>query len=161
MVELSTLSNDGMEKVNINKLKEYRHNNTPVVVMTNVVIVQKKSKSKWDSHHNANRNAKPKRLPWKNSKPRPNKPSSQLWTNNDYTDEIEWLPSGEPRFKENMPRKCRINSRKRCYNYSRTTEQLYFHKYVPTSIITTSVGRKYQGNMVVAKKKSEEKLFNA
>jgi hypothetical protein len=92
--------------------------------------------------------------------PRPNKPSSLLWNNNDCTDEIKWLPSGEPRFKENMPRKCRIKSRKRCYNKSRTTKRLYSHKYVPTTIITSSVGRKYQGNMVVEEKKSEEKLFN-
>jgi hypothetical protein len=45
MVELSTLSNNDMEKVNINKLKEYWHNNTLLVIMTNVVVVQKKSKS--------------------------------------------------------------------------------------------------------------------
>jgi hypothetical protein len=99
-------------------------------------------------------------LPWIDSKPRPNEPSSLLWTNNDYTDEIEWLPSGEPRYKENMLRKCRINSRKRHYKKSRNIEQLYSHKYVPTTTIITSVGRKYQGNMVIVKNKSEEKLFN-
>ncbi len=70
------------------------------------------------------------------------------------------MPSGGPRFEENMPRKCRINSRKRCYNKSRTIEQLYFHKYMPTTIITISVGRKYQGNTVAIEKKSKEKLFN-
>jgi len=59
-----------------------------------------------------------------------------------------------------MPRKCRIKSRKRRYNKSRTIKQLYYHKYVPVTIITTSVGRKYQGNMVVEEKKSEEKFFN-
>jgi hypothetical protein len=58
------------------------------------------------------------------------------------TNEIEWLLSGEPRFKENMQRKCRINSRKRHYNKSRTTKQVYFHKYVPTTTITIKVGRK-------------------
>jgi hypothetical protein len=94
------------------------------------------------------------------SKPRPNKPNSILWTNNEYTDEIKWLPSGEPRFKEKIPRKCRINSRKRCCNKLRTIEQLYSHKYVPKTIITTSVGRKYQGNMVGVEKKSEEKHLN-
>jgi hypothetical protein len=31
---------------------------------------------------------------------------------------------------------------------------------VPATIITTSVGRKYQGNMVVEEKKSEGKFFN-
>jgi hypothetical protein len=81
--------------------------------MTNVIIVQKKSKLKWDFHLSANHYAKPKRLPWTISKPRPNGPSSQLWTNNDCIDESEWLPSSEPRFKENMPKKCRINSRKK------------------------------------------------
>jgi hypothetical protein len=60
--------------------------------MTNVVIVQKKSKLKCDFHCNA----KPKGLPWTDSKPRPNEPSSLLWTNNDCIDEIKWLPSGEP-----------------------------------------------------------------
>jgi uncharacterized protein YlzI (FlbEa/FlbD family) len=99
-------------------------------------------------------------LPWTNSKPRPNKPSSLLWINNNYIDEIKWLPSGELRFKEKMPRKCRINSRKRCYIKSRTIEQLYSHKYVPTTTIAISVGRKYQGNMVVVKKKSKEKHLN-
>ncbi len=40
MVKLSTLSNDhDMEKVNANKLKEYRHNDKLVVVMTNVVAI--------------------------------------------------------------------------------------------------------------------------
>ncbi len=62
---MSTLSNDDMDKVNINKLKEYWHNDTWVVVMANVVTIQKKSKSKWDSHHNA----KPKWLPSTNSTP--------------------------------------------------------------------------------------------
>jgi hypothetical protein len=147
-------------KININKLKEYQHNNILIVVITNVIIVQKKSKLKWDSHLNANRNAKPKGLPSTDSKPRANEPSSLLWTCNDCTNEIEWLPSGGPRFKENMPRKCRINSRKRRYNKSRTNKQMYIHKYVPTTTITTSVGRKYQGNMVAIEKKNEEKLFN-
>ncbi len=31
---------------------------------------------------------------------------------------------------------------------------------MPTTTITTSVGRKYQGNMVAIEKKNEEKLFN-
>ncbi|CAM6043128.1 unnamed protein product [Sphagnum compactum] len=60
------------------------------------------------------------------------------------------------RFLGNMPRKCKINSRKRCYNKSRNIEQLYSHKYVPTTTITTSVGRKHQGNMVAAKNKNEK-----
>jgi hypothetical protein len=59
-----------------------------------------------------------------------------------------------------MLRKCRINSRKKRYNKSRTIEQLNFHKYVPIAIIPTNVGRKYEGNMVATKKKSGEKLFN-
>jgi hypothetical protein len=65
-----------------------------IVVMTNVVTIQKKSRSRWDSHRNANHNAKCKGLPWIESKPRPNKPSSLLWNSNDYIDEINWLPSG-------------------------------------------------------------------
>jgi hypothetical protein len=120
-IKLSTLSNDDMEKLNINKLKEYQHNDTPILIMTNVVTIQKKSKLRWDSYRNGNRNAK------------------LLWTNNDYTDEIKWLPSGEPKFKEKMSRKCKINSKKRRYNKSRTIEQLYSHKYVPTTTIAISV----------------------
>ncbi len=123
-----------MEKVNINKLKEYWHNDTPVIVTKNVVTIQKKSRLKWDFHCNA----KPKGLPWINSKPRPNKPSLLLWTSNNCTDEIKWLPSGKPRFKENMPRKCKINSRNKHYNKLKTTKQLYTkqlysHKYVLTT----------------------------
>ncbi len=64
MVKLSTLSNDDREKVNINKLKEYQHNDTPIIIMTNVVTIQKKSKSRWDSYRNGNCNAKLKKLPW-------------------------------------------------------------------------------------------------
>jgi hypothetical protein len=122
--------------------------------MAHVVTIQKKSKSRWDSH----RNAKLKGLPWSNSKPRPNEPSSLLWINNNRIDEIKWLPTSEPIFKENMLRKCRRNSRKTHYNKSRTIEQLYSHKYVPITTITPSVRRKYQGNMVATKKKSEEKF---
>ncbi len=100
-------------KINIKKLKEYRHNNTQVVLMTNVIIVQKKSKSKWNSHYNA----KLKGLSWIDSKPRLNEPNSFLWTSIDCTEKIEWLPIGEPRYKKDMPRKCRKNSRKRHYNH--------------------------------------------
>jgi hypothetical protein len=71
--------------------------------MTNVVIVQKKSKLKWDFH----RNAKPKGLPWINSKPKPNETIGLLWTSNDCINEIEWLPSGEPRLR----RTCQENVR--------------------------------------------------
>jgi hypothetical protein len=107
--------------------------------MTNAIIAQKKSKSKWNSH----RNAKLKGLPWIDSKPRLNEPSSLLWTSIDCIEEIEWLPIGEPRYKEDMPRKCKKNSRKKHYNHkSRTPKQLYFHKYVPTTTITPSVRKK-------------------
>jgi hypothetical protein len=58
-----------------------------------------------------------------------------------------------------MPRKCRRNSKKKCYNKSRTIEQLYFHKYVPITTITPSVRRKYQGN-ILQQKRNEEKFFN-
>ncbi len=90
---------------------------------------------------------------WIGSKPRPNEPNSLLWTNNDYTNEIKLLPTSELKFKGDMLKKCRKNSRKRHYNKLRTIEQLYSRKYVPTTTITPSVGRKYQGNMVVVEKK--------
>jgi hypothetical protein len=136
---LSTLSNDDTWKVNIKKLKKYQHNDTLVVIMTNVVTVQKKSKSRWNSHDND----KFKGLPWIDSKLRLNEPRSLLWTNIDCIEEIKWLPISEPRFKEDMPRKCKNKSRKRRYNHkSRTPKQLFSHKYVPIAAITPSVRKK-------------------
>jgi hypothetical protein len=69
-VKLSTLSNDDMEKVNINKLKEYQHSDT--YHYDKCSYYTKEAKSRWDSY----RNAKLKILPWTDSKPRPNEPSS-------------------------------------------------------------------------------------
>ncbi len=122
--------------------------------MANVVTVQKKSKSKWDFHHNA----KPKWLPWTNSKPRPNKPSSMLWTHNNCTKEIKWMPISEPN-KDNMPRKYGENSRKRLYNHKLgTIKQLYSHKYVPTTIVTPSVRKKTKEIWLLQRRKMR-KIF--
>jgi len=39
IMELSTISNDDIENININKLKGYHHDNTLIVVMIIIIIV--------------------------------------------------------------------------------------------------------------------------
>jgi hypothetical protein len=39
IMESSTISNDDIENININKLKEYHHDNTLIVVMIIIIIV--------------------------------------------------------------------------------------------------------------------------
>jgi hypothetical protein len=43
IVELTNLSNDDMERVNINKLKEYQHGEPPIVIVVIVVNCYKKT----------------------------------------------------------------------------------------------------------------------
>jgi hypothetical protein len=45
-VELSTISNEGAERVNINKLRVYHHNNPPTNVIIMVIIVDTKPSGK-------------------------------------------------------------------------------------------------------------------
>jgi hypothetical protein len=75
-----------------------------------------------------------------------------LWTNNNCTEEIEWMPISEPRFKIT----CQENVRKVQGKGFITINQELLR---PTTTITPSV-KKRKGNMVVAKKKSEKKLLN-
>jgi hypothetical protein len=44
-VELSTLSNNDVERVNINKLKKYHHGETPTIIMTVIVNIKGRVKS--------------------------------------------------------------------------------------------------------------------
>jgi hypothetical protein len=43
-VELSTLNNNDVERVNINKLKKYQHGETPIIIMTVVVNIKRRIK---------------------------------------------------------------------------------------------------------------------
>ncbi len=40
IVELSTMGNDDVERVNINKLKEYHHNFLPTNIMVTIVTIE-------------------------------------------------------------------------------------------------------------------------
>ncbi len=101
MVELNTLSNNDVERVNINKLKKYHHGETPTFIMTIIVNIKGRVKSV----QKKNEHATPTNLPWTNCKTRPKELEPELWSKNDDMDEIEWLPSGKPRFKEVKTRK--------------------------------------------------------
>ncbi len=89
IVELSTISNEGVEKVNINKLKAYHHNNPPTNVIIVVVTINTKPSGKIRNRHKKkkklnfppNLHTKPKNLPWSDPKPRK--------TFNE--DDIEWI----------------------------------------------------------------------
>ncbi len=62
IMELSTISNDDIENININKLKGYHHDNTLIVIMTIIIIVNIKhiTKPKNKNEHNV----KQKNIPW-------------------------------------------------------------------------------------------------
>lgn len=140
MVELSTLNNSDMERVNINKLKKCCHGETPTVIMTIIVniIIRVKLAQK------NNENTKPTNFPWTNSKTKPNEFGPKLSSRNDDTDEIEWLPSDKLKFNEVKPRKCNHNSRKHKYmRTSRTWGQLYPPKFVPTIYVNKNMSRSF------------------
>jgi hypothetical protein len=78
IVELSTMGNDDVERVNINKLKEYHHNFPPTNIMVTIVTIEmyleEKSKTKKRKETNP-RNppcyvSKPENLAWIDCKPR-------------------------------------------------------------------------------------------
>jgi hypothetical protein len=60
IMESSTISNDDIENININKLKEYHHDNTLIVVMIIIIIVNIKHINK-PKNRNEN-NFKPKNM---------------------------------------------------------------------------------------------------
>jgi hypothetical protein len=129
-----------MEKVNINKLKKCRHGETPTIIMTIVVNIRRRAKLV----QKKNENTKPTDLPWSNHKTKPNKLRLELWSKSDSTDEIEWLPSGKPRFKEVTPRKHNHNSRKHKFmRMSRTLGQPYPPKFVSTIVVNKNMNRSF------------------
>jgi hypothetical protein len=77
-VELSTISNDGLERVNINKLKVHHHNNIPtnfiIIVITIDIryynIVESRHTKKPKPNYMPWLHPKRRNLPWSNPKPR-------------------------------------------------------------------------------------------
>ncbi len=55
-MELSTLNNNDVERVNINKLKKYQHGETPIIIMTVVVNIKRKIKLVWRKNENTKPN---------------------------------------------------------------------------------------------------------
>ncbi len=84
-VELSTLSNKDVERVNINKIKEYHHGETPTIIMTIIVNIEGRVKLVWKK----NEHTTPTNLPWTDCKTRPKELELELWNKNDDTNEIE------------------------------------------------------------------------
>jgi hypothetical protein len=94
-MELSTISNEGVKRVNINKLKTYHHNNPPTNVIIMDVIVDTRHSGK-KPNFPPNLHTKPNNLPWIDPKP--------IKTFND--NDIEWIEkedsrSGIPRMSKN------------------------------------------------------------
>jgi hypothetical protein len=71
-MELSTISDEGAERVNINKLKSYYRNNPPTNVIITIVIIDTRPSGKIKIRHRKknkpnfppNLHTKPKNLPW-------------------------------------------------------------------------------------------------
>jgi hypothetical protein len=62
IMELSTISNDNIQNININKLKGYHHDNTLIVIMIIIIIVNIKHITKPKNRNEDN--IKPKNMPW-------------------------------------------------------------------------------------------------
>jgi hypothetical protein len=94
-VELSTINDEGVERVNINKLKVYHHNNPPTNVIIVVVTVDIRPSGKIKNRHRKktkptfppNLYTKPKNLPYTCQKPR----------NTFNEDDIEWIEEEDSR----------------------------------------------------------------
>jgi hypothetical protein len=122
-----------MERVNISKLKKYHYNETLTIIITIVVNIEGRVKSICRK----NECTTPTNLPWTDRKTKPKELVLKLWNINDGTNDIKWLPSGKPRFKEVKPKKCNYNSRRHKYvGMSRTLAQLYPPRFVPTILLT-------------------------
>lgn len=61
-MELSTINNYDIENININKLKGYHHDNTLIVIMIRIIIVNIKHINKPKNRNEDN--VKPKNMPW-------------------------------------------------------------------------------------------------
>jgi hypothetical protein len=127
-MELSTISDEGVERININKLKAYHHENPPTDVIIVVVIVDIRLNGKIRNRHRKKKKpnfppnlyTKPKNLPWTDPKPR-----GTFNENN-----IEWVE--EENSRSGIPRMCK-NERSRKFNYKggkKTIIPLYLRNYV-------------------------------
>jgi hypothetical protein len=71
IMELSTISDEGAKRVNINKLKAYHHNNPPTNVIITIITFDTKPSGKFKNRHRkisklnfpTNLHIKPKNLP--------------------------------------------------------------------------------------------------
>jgi hypothetical protein len=126
-VELSTISDEGVEKVNINKLKAY-HNKSPTNVIIATVTINTRPSGKIKNRHKKknkpnfppNLNTKPKNLPWIDPKPR------ATFNEND----MEWIEEEDSR--SGIPRMSK-NERSRKFSYKgreKTTIPLHPRTYV-------------------------------
>jgi hypothetical protein len=79
IVELPTISDEGVDRININKLKICHHNNPPTNVIITVVTVDGRPNGTIINRHR--KKTKPKDIRWTNPKPRK--------TLNE--DDIEWI----------------------------------------------------------------------
>ncbi len=77
-IELSTISDEEVEKVNINKLNAYHHDNPPIDLIITIIAVDTRPSWKIKNRHRKrsklnfppNLHTKSKNLPWINPKPR-------------------------------------------------------------------------------------------
>jgi hypothetical protein len=65
-VQLTSIDDGEMERVNFNKFKRYHHVNTPITIMIIVIIIYIKHKSKVRNRY-PRECVKPNNLPWSNS----------------------------------------------------------------------------------------------
>jgi len=88
-MELSTISDEGAKRININKLKTYHHNNPPTNIIITVVTIDTrysgeiriKHRKKNKLNFAPNLHTKPNHLPWIEPKP------IKTFNEND----IEWI----------------------------------------------------------------------
>jgi len=127
IMELSTISDEGVERININKLKAYHHENPPTDVIVVVIVDIRLNGKIRNTHRKKNKPnfppnlyTKPKNLPWIDRKPR------GTFTENN----IEWVE--EENSRSGIPRMCK-NERSRKFNYKggkKTIVPLYLKNYV-------------------------------
>jgi hypothetical protein len=97
-VQLTTIGDDEMERVNINKLKRCHCVNTPITIMIAVIIIYIKHKSKVRNRY-PRECVKPNNLPWSNSKSKKlpwsiHKPKVQI------NGEIKWIEDEKSKFHQ-------------------------------------------------------------
>ncbi len=136
-MELSTISDEGVERVNINKLKAYQHDNWPIDAIITIVIVdtrpsgKNKNRKKNKLNFPPNLHTKQKNLPLTDPKPR------KIFSEND----IKWIK--EESSRNGIPKMSK-NERLKKFNYRRrekTTMSLY-----PKIIVNEEGGHKNKKN---------------